>query len=131
MHKGKECATAFHVNTNLLTCTGVKTAILSWLQNDGTRGFSKDQLKGKQLSLMFQPDALVIFNLALKTTRASGQNFCKSCLPLSWSLENPLVPSCTGVHCVHVLCVPGFSLGLFSVVQHHATFLSYSITTVY
>ena len=26
----------------------LKTAILSWLQNDGTRGFSKDQLKGKQ-----------------------------------------------------------------------------------
>ena len=29
---------------------------------------------------------------ALKTTRASGQNICKSCFPLSWSLENPLVP---------------------------------------
>ena len=31
----------------------LKTVILSWLQNDGTRGFSKDQLKGKQLSPMF------------------------------------------------------------------------------
>ena len=28
---------------------------------DETRGFSKDQLKGKQLSPTFQPDALVIF----------------------------------------------------------------------
>ena len=39
----------------------MKTAILSWLQNDGTRGFSKDQLKGKQLLLTFRPDALVVF----------------------------------------------------------------------
>ena len=39
----------------------MKTAILSWLQNDGTWGFSKYQLKGKQLSLMFRPDALVDF----------------------------------------------------------------------
>ena len=29
----------------------MKIAILSWLQNDGTRGVSKDQLKGKQLSI--------------------------------------------------------------------------------
>ena len=54
---------------------------------------------------MFQPDAPVLFNLALKTTRASGQNVEKSCFLLSWSLENPLVPSCTGVHCVYVTCV--------------------------
>ena len=39
----------------------MKTAILSWLQNDGTRGFSKNQLKGKQLSLTFRPDVLVVF----------------------------------------------------------------------
>ena len=39
----------------------MKTAILSWLQNDGTRGFSKDQLKEKQLSLTFRPDTLVVF----------------------------------------------------------------------
>ena len=37
----------------------MKTAILSWLQNDGTGGFSVNQLKGKQLSLTFQPEALV------------------------------------------------------------------------
>ena len=36
----------------------MKTAILSWLQNDG---FSKDQLKGKQLLPTFRPDALVVF----------------------------------------------------------------------
>ena len=69
------------------------------------RGFSKDQLKGKQLMPMFRPDALVIFRakvkatrgledaLALKTTRASGQNIGKSCFHLSWALENPLFTS--------------------------------------
>ena len=31
-----------------------------------TRGFSKDQLKGKQLSLMFQPNALVVFRAKVK-----------------------------------------------------------------
>ena len=65
-------------------------------QNDGTRGFSIDQLKGKQLSPMFQPDALVVFRakVALKMTRAlSGRNIGESYFPLSWSLENPLVPS--------------------------------------
>ena len=36
----------------------MKTAILNWLQNDGNREFSIDQLKGKQLSVTFQPDAL-------------------------------------------------------------------------
>ena len=39
----------------------MKTVILSWLQNDGTRRFSVDQLKGKPLLPMFQPDVLVIF----------------------------------------------------------------------
>ena len=39
----------------------MKTVILSWLQNDGTREFSKDQLKGKQLSSTFRPDALAVF----------------------------------------------------------------------
>ena len=39
---------------------------------DGSRGFSVVQLKGKQLSLTFQPDALVVFRAkvaisALKT----------------------------------------------------------------
>ena len=53
----------------------MKTAILSWLQNDGTRGLSKDQLKRKQLSPTFRPDALVVFRaevktLARKTTKA-------------------------------------------------------------
>ena len=52
----------------------MKTAILSWLQNDGTRGFSVDQLKGKKLSLMFQPDALVVFRAKDQMTRASGRN---------------------------------------------------------
>ena len=46
----------------------LKTAILSWPQNDGSREFSVDQFKGKQLSPMFRPDA----HLALKATRASG-----------------------------------------------------------
>ena len=40
-----------------------KTVILSWLQNGG---FSKDQLKGKQLSPTFQPDALVVFRAIVK-----------------------------------------------------------------
>ena len=46
----------------------MKTAILSWLQNDGSR------------------------NLALKTTRASDRNVGESCFPLSWSTENFLLP---------------------------------------
>ena len=41
-------------------------------------GFSVDQLKGKQPSPMFQPEALVVF-------RANGI----ICFPLSWSTENP------------------------------------------
>ena len=44
----------------------MKTVILNWLQNDGTRGFSKGQLKGKQLSPMFRPDALVVFKDKVK-----------------------------------------------------------------
>ena len=72
--------------------------ILSWLQDDGTRGFSITQLKEKQLSSMFQPYALVVFRakgtrakgtLALKTTKASGRNVSEGCFPLSWSIENP------------------------------------------
>ena len=47
----------------------LKTAILSWLQNDITRGFSKDQLKGKQLSPTFWPDALVIFRAKVEPWR--------------------------------------------------------------
>ena len=43
------------------TMNYVKAVILSWLQNDGNRGFSKGQLKGKQLSLTFRPDALFVF----------------------------------------------------------------------
>ena len=34
---------------------------LKYICIDGTRGFSKDQLKGKQLPPTFRPDALVIF----------------------------------------------------------------------
>ena len=49
----------------------METVILSCLQNDGTRGFSKKK--------------------ALKTTRASGRNVSESCSPLTWSTENPLV----------------------------------------
>ena len=33
---------------------------------DGTRGFSKDQLKGKQLLPTFLPDALVVFRANIK-----------------------------------------------------------------
>ena len=39
----------------------MKTVVLSWLQNDGTMRFSVDQLKGKPLLPMFQPDALIVF----------------------------------------------------------------------
>ena len=40
----------------------MKTAILSWLQNDGTRGsLKRTQLKGKQLLPTFGPDAVVVF----------------------------------------------------------------------
>ena len=35
--------------------------------------------------------------LALKMTRASGRNVGKRCFPLSWSLENHLVPSSSTV----------------------------------
>ena len=34
--------------------------------DDRTRGFSKDQLNRKQLSLTFQPDALVVFRAKVK-----------------------------------------------------------------
>ena len=72
----------------------MKTVILSWPQNDETRGFSIDQLKGKQFSPMFQPDALVVFRAkvrpeALETTRASSQNVDKSCFPLSFLEKTP------------------------------------------
>ena len=63
----------------------MKTAILSWLQNDGTRVFSKDQLKGKQLSAVFQPDAaLVVFR-----AKAAGWNVSESCFPASLYREPP------------------------------------------
>ena len=90
-HHWSPCTHPSHGDTVTLWVqapTVTKTVILSWLQNDGTRGFSKDQLRGKQLSLMFWPDALVVFR-ALKMTRASGQNVGESCFPLSWSIENP------------------------------------------
>ena len=41
----------------------MKTEVLSWLQNDGSRGYSVDQLKGRQLSPTFRPDAPVILEL--------------------------------------------------------------------
>ena len=63
----------------------LKTAILSWLQNDGTRGLSVDQLKGKQLSLTIRPDPLVVFRAKVLVFRA--------CFLLGWSIEDPLVPS--------------------------------------
>ena len=77
---------------------------------DRSREFSVDQLKGKQVSLTFRPDALVVFmakisarctnvsttadalivfTLALKTNGGSGQHISGSCFPLSWSTENP------------------------------------------
>ena len=59
--------------------------MLYYAADDGIRGFSKDQLKGKQLSLMFRPDGQVVFRAkvlkmtrALKTTRASGRNVGES-----------------------------------------------------
>ena len=36
-----------------LECGLIVPAILSWFQFDGTKGFSKDQLKGKHLLLVF------------------------------------------------------------------------------
>ena len=67
----------------------MKTAILMQLApEDGKRVV---QLKVKQLLLTFQPDALVVFRA--KASRASGLNVSESYFPLSWSLENPLVPS--------------------------------------
>ena len=65
----------------------MKTTILSWLQNDGTRGFSVDQLIGNKLLPTFQPDALVIFRT--KVNLYSDE----SLFPLSWPTVNPLVPS--------------------------------------
>ena len=56
----------FEHNVGAVDYRSMKTAILSWLQNDGNRGFSKDQLKGKQLSPTFQPDALVVFRGKVK-----------------------------------------------------------------
>ena len=50
------------------------TVILSWLQNDGTRGFSKDQLKRKQLSPTFPLDALVVFKAEVKKTFSPKDN---------------------------------------------------------
>ena len=99
----------------------IKTAILSWLQNDGTRGFSKDQLKGKQL--YFQCFSMLVLmrkcpfhehaNWELtserKTTFESNlkeNNFWECCFPLSWSLENPLVPSW-----VRIIIIMSDSLG--------------------
>ena len=96
----------------------VQCTCMSYL--NGTRGFSIDQLKGKQLLPTFRPDALVIFRakvlspedlpehlvgrsssgrfqaekpLALKTTRVFSWNVGQSCFPLIWFLEDPLVPS--------------------------------------
>ena len=40
----------------------MKSVILSWLQNDGSRRFSIDQLRKKQLLPTFQPDVLVVFS---------------------------------------------------------------------
>ena len=50
------------------TCTHVQCVIVlfTFLYVDGTRGFSKDQLKGKQPLPMFQPDALVVFRTKVK-----------------------------------------------------------------
>ena len=61
----------------------MNTAVLSWLQNDGSRGLSVDQLEGKQILLTFQPDALVFVTLALKMTGESSQNISESGFPLS------------------------------------------------
>ena len=49
------------LHQSIQTVHFLKTVILSWLQNDGTRRFSKDQLNRKQLSPIFRPDALVVF----------------------------------------------------------------------
>ena len=58
-------------------------------KNDGTRGFSKDQLKGKQLLSTFWPDALVIFRAKVKTTRESGRNVSESCFPFNLVFREP------------------------------------------
>ena len=38
-----------------------RSTFLALLNADGSRGLSVDQLKGKQLSPMFGPDAVVVF----------------------------------------------------------------------
>ena len=66
----------------------MKTGVLSWLQIDGSRGFSVDQLKRKQLSPTFRPDAPVVIRakdlkttgrlpLPLKMSGASSRNSVK------------------------------------------------------
>ena len=49
--------------------------VCSRLGNVGTKGFSKDQLKGKQLLLMFRPDALVIFRANFSPEDIFRSNF--------------------------------------------------------
>ena len=56
-----------------ITIIIMKTVILSWLQNDGNTGFSKDQLKGKKLSPTFWPDALVVFGAKLARDKTLGK----------------------------------------------------------
>ena len=90
--------------------TCMKTVTLSWLQNDGTRGFSKDQLKGKQLSPMFRPDALVVFRASymyiyLYMWLHVHTYTCKDheVTPIYWDATN--WSTSVQLHwCAHVLC---------------------------
>ena len=43
-----------------IVCKQMKTVILSWLQIDGTRGFSRS-IDQKTTSATYQPDTLVVF----------------------------------------------------------------------
>ena len=61
MPYGLQCISVWTCIASRIIIVTLKTAFLSWLQNDGTRGFSKDQLEGKQLLSTFWPDALVVF----------------------------------------------------------------------
>ena len=60
-------------------------------------GGSQTSLKEKHFHWTFQPDALVIFRAKVASVifRALVET-SEGCIPLSWSLENPLVPH---VHC--------------------------------
>ena len=53
----------------------MKTAIISWLKSDGNRAFFVVKVKGKQVSTVFQPDALVVFRAKVTLGHFRAQSF--------------------------------------------------------